>query len=240
MAYGCTLAGSIKCKNIVATPQCRSTYRDIGFLLRRVESIVVNYGRPRLARIIDHEQVTGKRRIFIWDRNDLKGCAEQLCGSHKCFARSVRKSDYFRIVRWITPPKELSRTIIIGGSKEGFSRADVMALPQGSLCNIRHAIRRRTPGFEPSVFISVRDQACSSKHFAEVRSSIGGESRGPKGFKRERFVSEQEFHRATSFLQGFELPPREVPNIKAWPQNTLSVRRHQVNANQICIRILTL
>ena len=82
-----------------------------------------------------------------------------------------------------------------------------MALPQGSLCNIRHAIRRRTPGFEPSVFISVWDQACSSKHFAEIRSSIGGESRGPKGFKRERFVSEQEFHRATSFLQGFELPP---------------------------------
>src|SRR5712671_1338371 len=83
-----------------------------------------------------------------------------------------------------------------------------MALPQGSLCNIHHAIRRRTPGFEPSVFISVRDQACSSKHFAEIGSSIGGESRGPKGFKRERFVSEQEFHRATSFLQGVELPPR--------------------------------
>src|ERR1700730_6072158 len=207
MAYGGTLAGSIKCKNIVATPQCRSTYRDIGFLLRRVESIVVNYGRPRLARIIDHEQVTGKSRIFIWDRKDLEGCAEQLCGSHKCIAGSVRSSDDFRIVRWITPPKELGRTIVIGSSKKGFSRTNVVALSQRSLRNIRRAIRGRTPGLEPSLFVSVRDQACSSKHFAEIRSSVCGESRGPKGFKRERFVSEQEFHRATSFLQGFELPP---------------------------------
>jgi hypothetical protein len=75
-------------------------------------------------------RLAGKSRIFIWDRNDLEGCAEQLCGNHKCFSRSVRKPDYFRIVRWITPAKELSRTIIVGGSKEGFSRADAMALPQ--------------------------------------------------------------------------------------------------------------
>jgi hypothetical protein len=37
------LARSIEGKNIVATSQSRGTDRDIGFLLRRVEPIVVNY-----------------------------------------------------------------------------------------------------------------------------------------------------------------------------------------------------
>src|SRR3981081_4711953 len=49
MADSRPLTRSIERKNIVATSQCRSTYRDVGFLLRRVEPIVVNHRRPRSA-----------------------------------------------------------------------------------------------------------------------------------------------------------------------------------------------
>ena len=65
------------------------------------------------------------------------------------------------------------------------------------------------------------------------------QSRGPKGLKRERFVSEQEFHRATSFLQGFELPPEGGSEHQSMAAEHLVCYAAQVNANRICIRILT-
>jgi len=49
MAYGGTLTRSIERKNIVTTSQCRSADRDIGFLLRRVEPIIVDHSRPGFA-----------------------------------------------------------------------------------------------------------------------------------------------------------------------------------------------
>jgi len=183
------------------------------------------------------EQIAG-RVVFSYGIVTIsKGCAEQLCGSHKCYARSVRKSDYFRIVRWITTPKELSRTIIVGALKEGFSRADVMALPQDSaIFATRSAVALQDLSQASSFPFGIKRAVASTSPRSAPPYVANPAVR--KGLKRERFVSKQEFHCASSCCKrASNCTPEGGP--EAWQPETLCLSAASSQSNRICIHILT-